>query len=255
MVFGCLWLPRTFQTKNNNLLRFCNRKRTCSIRNIFDRDELKRSKAIATLEKYHESFRKILQIVVVLNTSYTSESNIEDISDDCITAFVNEKNFDSFSDLFLGINNTHVKNIDWKNIKDIHLVKLITFVYYSIIDFPDNKFEIKTVVTKNFFNSVNDLLFGSYVIHHSHVTGEIVGYAHDFRNKKLRETQNLIPVFTHHLFSFDFFFVMKGIRLCVWRTKQLHIGGTNLTNVQYANIGSQVKFIDTVNIINNHFPP
>ena len=114
------------------------------------------------------------------------------------------------------------------------------------MDVPDNKFEIKTVVTKNFFNSVNDLLFGSYVIHHSHVTGEIVGYAHDFCNKKLRETQNLIPVFTHNLFSFDFFFVVKGIRLCVWRTKQLNIGGTCLTNVQYANIGSQVKFIDTM---------
>ena len=40
------------------------------IRNIFDRDELKRSsKAIATLEKYHESFRKLLQIAVLLNTS------------------------------------------------------------------------------------------------------------------------------------------------------------------------------------------
>ena len=29
-------------------------------------------------------------------------------------------------------------------------------------------------------------------------------------------------------------------------TKQLYIGGTNLTNVQYANIGLQVKFIDTM---------
>ena len=32
----------------------------------------------------------------------------------------------------------------------------------------------------------------------------------------------------------------------VWRTKQLNIGGTNLTNVQYANIGNQVKSIDTM---------
>ena len=42
------------------------------------------------------------------------------------------------------------------------------------------------------------------------------------------------------------FFVLKIIRLCVWRTKQLHIGGTNLINVQYANIGNQVKVIDTM---------
>ena len=78
------------------------------------------------------------------------------------------------------------------------------------------------------------------------MNGEIAGYAYDFCNKKLRKTQNLIAVFAYNLFSFDFFFGVKGIRLCVWRTKQLYIGGTNLTNVQYANIGLQVKFIDTM---------
>lgn len=41
-------------------------------------------------------------------------------------------------------------------------------------------------------------------------------------------------------------FVVKGIRLFIWRTKSLNIGGTNLTNVQYANIGNQIKFIDTI---------
>ena len=114
------------------------------------------------------------------------------------------------------------------------------------MDFPENKFEIKTAVTKNFFNSVKNLLLSSYVIHHSHVTGKVVDYAHDFCNKKLRETQNLIPFFVHNLFSFDFFFVVKGIRLCVWRTKQLNTGRTSLTIVQYGNISSQVNFIDTV---------
>ena len=109
------------------------------------------------------------------------------------------------------------------------------------MDFPENKFEIKTVVTETFFKSVRNLLYGTYVIHHYHVTGEIVGYAHDFCNKKLRKNQSLIPVFAHNLFSFDFFFVVKGIRLCVWSTKQLNICGNSLTNVQYA-----IKFIDTI---------
>ena len=34
-------------------------------------------------------------------------------------------------------------------------------------------------------------MYGSYVIHHSHVIGEINGYAHDFCNQKLRENKNL----------------------------------------------------------------
>ena len=82
------------------------------------------------------------------------------------------------------------------------------------------------------------------------MTGEIVGYAHDFYNKQLRKTQNLIPIFAHNLFSFDLLFVVKGIKLSVSHRKQLNIGGTNLTNVQYANISSQVKFIDTIKCYN-----
>ena len=78
-------------------------------------------------------------------------------------------------------------------------------------------------------------------ITHSHVTGEVIGYAHKFCNKKIRENHNIVPVFVHNLFSFDFFFVLKGIRLCIWRTKQLNIWSTNLTI-----IGNQVKFIDTM---------
>ena len=47
-------------------------------------------------------------------------------------------------------------------------------------------------------------------MNHSHLTGEVIGYAHDFCNKNIRENHNRIPVFAHNLFSFDFFFVLKG---------------------------------------------
>lgn len=133
----------------------------------------------------------------------------------------------------------------WEDIKEAKLNKLITFVYYSLMDFPQNKFKIKTAVMKDFFKSIRSLLYGSHVINYSQVTNEIVSYVHDFCNKKVQENQSLIPVFANNLFSFEFFFVAKSIRLCVWRKKQLSIVGTNLTNVQYARIDTQVKFIDT----------
>ena len=57
--------------------------------------------------------------------------------------FVNEMNFDSFPDLFL-----EIKNIKWENRKDINLNKLISFINCSTMNFPEKKFEIKTVVTK-----------------------------------------------------------------------------------------------------------
>ena len=71
--------------------------------------------------------------------------------------------------------------------------------------FPQNKFEIKTLVTKIFFNDVTNLMFGEIVIHPSHVSGERIGYAHDFCNRKMKENQKLILVFAHNLFSFGFF--------------------------------------------------
>ena len=39
---------------------------------------------------------------------------------------------------------------------------------------------------------------------------------------------------------------MKGLRLCVWRTKNLRIGGKGINNLNYANIADQIKFIDTI---------
>ena len=101
-------------------------------------------------------------------------------------------------------------------------------------------------IFESFFNDIMNLMFGNAAVHHSHVTSKIIRYAHDFRNKNLRQLQNLIPVFAPNLFSFNFFFAVKGIRFCVWQTKQLNIGGSNLTNAQYANIGLQGKFIDSI---------
>ena len=145
------------------------------IRNIFDCDELKLSKPIKTHKKYHENFRKMLQIVVLLNNNYSKESDIKGIFDDCIIEFVNAINFDIFTDLYFEIENTEIKNLKWEDRRDAKLNKLITFVYYSLMDFLKNKFEIKTVVTKDFLKSVRNLIYGSYEIHPSHVTGETVG--------------------------------------------------------------------------------
>ena len=89
-------------------------------------------------------------------------------------------------------------------------------------------------------------MFGDVVIHHSHIDGRIFGYAHDFCIQKVKESRSLLPVIAHNLFKFDFFFVLKGLRLCVWITKNISTGGKNLTNIQYATIGNQIKFIDTV---------
>ena len=50
----------------------------------------------------------------------------------------------------------------------------------------------------------------------------------------------------HNLFGFDMFFFIKGYQATAWGTKDLNIGGRNLTHINYGNIDGEVKFIDTM---------
>ena len=74
--------------------------------------------------------------------------------------------------------------------------------------------------TKSFLDGVLNLMFSEIVVHHSHVSGNIIGYAHNFCNHKIKENyKQTISVFAHNLFRFDFFFVLKGLRMSAWKTK------------------------------------
>ena len=51
----------------------------------------------------------MLRTVILLKTDYSRESDVEDISNDCMIEFINEYGFENFEDLFLEIENTQVK--------------------------------------------------------------------------------------------------------------------------------------------------
>ena len=124
----------------------------------------------------------------MLNSSYSSESDIENITDDCVAEFLEETNFNDFAEIFLEISNKKIKNIRWDNKKYQNILQIISFFY--ILYFLLNKFEIKTVITKTFLGNVKNILFASHVIDHSHMTRKIIGYVHDFCNKKTRKIKS-----------------------------------------------------------------
>ena len=99
------------------------------------------------------------------------------------------------------------------------------------MDFPKNEYEFLTIVTKILFSNVINLMYRKIILHHSHVTGEIIGFAHNFCNQKVRKGNDFFSLFAHNLSDFDVFFVMKGTRVCVWRAKNLSIGGSNPTTL------------------------
>ena len=83
-------------------------------------------------------------------------------------------------------------------------------------------------------------------LHHLHITGGIFGYAHGFRNRKVRESKSMINVNAHNLFGFDFFSFLKGLKFGAWKTTKLNVDRSNLSQINSANISNQAKFIDTM---------
>ena len=42
------------------------------------------------------------------------------------------------------------------------------------------------------------------------------------------------------------YFLLKGFKATTWNWKDINIGGTNLTHINFTNIGSETKFTDTL---------
>ena len=110
--------------------------------------------------------------------------------------------------------------------------------------FPRTKFEFETVTTGNLFEYVHKIVIVKINLHHSHITGKIIGYVYDFCNLQVRENKDVTPCIAHNFFNFDMIFLLKAIRLSTWRTKDINIGGKNLTDLNYASI-DRFKFTDT----------
>ena len=151
-----------------------------------------------------------------------------------------------FAELKVIISNVKIKNNRSGCKIPKFTLQTYALVYQRLMDFPQGEFEYETLTTINFFESTHRVINIKIHLNHSHVTGKIYGHAHDFCNMKVRENQNQFFCITHSFFVFDILFLIKGIRLSVWRTKDISIGVTGLTNINFANISSQVKFIDTM---------
>ena len=118
--------------------------------------------------------------------------------------------------------------------------------HFSSKFIPTSKVKGKYPISSKFISNLIAIFKSQRDIHHSHVTGKIIGYAHNFCNLRCKENYYTIPVFAHNQFRFDFFLSLKGFRPSVWETTDVSIGGKNPTNVNFVIIKNQVWFIDTV---------
>ena len=127
------------------------------------------------------------------------------VRDEKIKNFMVKSQVGDFETLYKQISEIKIKDINFegtnkKNAEKSKKMKTILFVYREIFDFPGDDREISVFVSKHFVSSVIDILFCDTVVHHSHVSGNTLGYAHDFCNPKVKEIyQQAISVFTHNL--------------------------------------------------------
>ena len=136
--------------------------------------------------------------------------------------------------------------------KKNHINKTIRFVYSHIMDFRRTDNVKSAIFSANLLDNVNCLIYSENVIHHSHITVDIIGDSHSFCNLKVRENKNQISVTAHNLFGFDFFFLFKKHQASFLENyTNISIVGTNLVNINFANIANQVKFINTLKYYQN----
>ena len=84
-------------------------------------------------------------------------------------------------------------------------------------------------------------------MHHSHITGQIIGYSQNFRNTKVIEKSNAeILLIAHNFFGFDLFYLVKTYVASAWCSKEVNVGGNPLTQASYGSINNEIKLIDSL---------
>ena len=209
------------------------------IRNINTSEQIKESHHLETLENCYEIYQKFVSISIGLLCIFNNYNKNDEINTE-VGDFLKENFADnSIDELKNRVMQTQIKNglqssTVW--VPKFNL-KVYAFVYDMIVYFPNSDIQYEIFNTGSFFINVHHLIKRKIYLHHSHITGKILGYTHDFCNTKFtKKSTPDIPVIAHNLFGFDLYYFLKGYIASAWCSKELNIGGTNLTQINFSNI-------------------
>ena len=207
--------PKGLKYKENDMsyLDFLIKKEYAFLKNIFDEDDLKKSKSICNLETYYDKMQLFLHLIRVSEVELLSATFFSDISDDLLEGFLMEY-CDAYQYDIEGLVENEIKKFEVKYNKTMKMPKftlqLYSFLYDCLMNFPSVKFdEIKTVTTRGFLKEIYRVVNFKVHIHHSRITGKIYGYSHDFCNWKMRENKLFVPLIGHNFLGFDIYYMVK----------------------------------------------
>ena len=193
---------------------------------------------ISTFDIYYNKINKILDSL---------DDFCEDIEHEHKISILDNKSNPELEGTIKQIKNIKIKGEEEKVVTK---KKVLAFLYRQSINFlPTDKISSSVgclIVSEKFLINLFYIYTDRHVVHHSHVTGKIIGHAHEYCNFQIRENYYTIPVIAHNQFRFDFLLFLKGLRPSVWETTDINIGGKNPTSINFAIIQNQVRLIDTV---------
>ena len=157
------------------------------LRNIFSKEELATTSALKDLSTYHEKFTKFIHISIYLQNSIDTIQEFSDCPHEELLNFCLEFCSDcvDFIEIKERISDMDMKNNPRPKISK-RTLQLYAYFYQKIMDFLRGKFDYETLTIYELFVYVHRIISAKIHLHHSHVTGKILGYAQDFCNEKVR---------------------------------------------------------------------
>ena len=156
------------------------------LRNIYSDSKISESPQICTLQNLYVVYQKSIKICFLALIGGSHVTKNEDQFEINLKDFLQEKYAETdLEELISKFDSAETKNIikstNNKKIRRSNL-KLYSFVYDVMTGFPSSNVMYDTITTNNFFRSLHHLIKVKVHLHHSHITGNILGYVHDFCN-------------------------------------------------------------------------
>ena len=147
------------------------------IKNIYTYEQIKDSHHLETLEKCYKIYQKFVAISIRLLSMFNNYHKNDEINTE-VSTFV-EENYadDSIDELKNRIMQTEIKNAlksSYGKVPKFNL-KIDAFVYNLLVHFPVTDMQYETFTADSFFINVHRLIKMKVHLHHSHITGKILG--------------------------------------------------------------------------------
>ena len=151
------------------------------LNNIYSYNELKQMN-IENQKNYDEILWKLIEFYSLFENALQEGELCDEVRDFMLEDLNNC--YSTFQDLREETDHISICKRRFASDKILFSEKMIAFLYSSMINFCKNN-KVKGIpLSQKFIENTIAVMEDTHCIHHSHVTGEVRGYAHSFARKK-----------------------------------------------------------------------